>query len=262
MHHRFVDDGSGPVVVLLHGAIPDGRVFESLVRALRGDHRVLVPTYPGYGGAAPAPTALSMAEHVETLIDDLAELGVTSCGIVGCSAGGYRALLVALSARVEVTSVVVLSGFAELPAEHRASLRQAASALRGGAGADLALAVAPTMFAPRFAASYPERVAGIAAQLLEVPAETLAAELEASAESEDLRARLGELRMPVVIRTGDADVAMPKERSEVLAAAVARAKLQVVEGAGHSLLEEDGDATIASVVRALAHGKDRSEDRT
>lgn len=249
MLHTFVDEGHGAVVLLLHGAIPDGRYFAPLVRALRDDHRVLVPTSPGYGGSAPAKSQLSMAQHVEALIDDLVELGVSSLCVAGSSAGGYRALALALSKRVRATSVFLLAGFAELPAEHRASLRQFASALR--AGADVAPVAAPTMFAPWFAASRPDEVASIVAQLREVPAATLAAELEAAAECEDLTDRLGELRAPLSLRVGDADLAVPKERSEVIAGAVPHATLQIVHGAGHSLLVEDADATIAAVVRAF-----------
>jgi pimeloyl-ACP methyl ester carboxylesterase len=38
--------GDGPVLVLLHGLVMDGTVFDEVVRDLREDHRCIVPTMP------------------------------------------------------------------------------------------------------------------------------------------------------------------------------------------------------------------------
>jgi pimeloyl-ACP methyl ester carboxylesterase len=249
MHHVFLDEGKGPAVLLLHGALPDGRCFARLVAALAGTHRVLVPTSQGYGGTPPPTRTLTMAEHVEALLDDVLALGISSLSVVGTSAGGYRALAVALSPRVRTERAFVLSGFAGLPPPHRASLRELAGALR--AGADVAPVAAPTMFAPSYVAAHPEAIASLVAQMREVPAAVLAAEFEAAAASEDLLARLSTLRAPLWLRVGDADVAVPKERSEEIAAVVPHATLEIVHDAGHALLEEDAEATVSAVVRAL-----------
>lgn len=49
--HRmhYVDEGSGPVVVCLHGNPTWGFLFRNLIAALRDDFRVIVPDHIGCG---------------------------------------------------------------------------------------------------------------------------------------------------------------------------------------------------------------------
>jgi haloalkane dehalogenase len=47
----YLDEGSGPVVVLLHGAPLTSLGFVRVIRSLRRDHRVIAPDLPGFGGS-------------------------------------------------------------------------------------------------------------------------------------------------------------------------------------------------------------------
>jgi haloalkane dehalogenase len=52
----YLDEGSGPVVVLLHGAPLTSLGFVRVIRALRVDHRVVAPDLPGFGRSELPPS--------------------------------------------------------------------------------------------------------------------------------------------------------------------------------------------------------------
>jgi haloalkane dehalogenase len=51
----YIDEGSGPVVLLLHGAPLTSLGFVRVIRELRTDHRVIAPDLPGFGGSERPP---------------------------------------------------------------------------------------------------------------------------------------------------------------------------------------------------------------
>ncbi len=157
----------------------------------------------------------TVADTVSWLVEDLLALDVSQLKVVGLSAGGHRALTLALSPSVEVTHVVTLAGYADLEPAHREGLRQlAALALSGG---DVGVAAASN-FSPIYAAEHPASVARLRAELVAIPASILAAELQAAASSEDLRPRLRSLRArhgaSGRLRRGDAPRAREGDRGE------------------------------------------------
>jgi 3-oxoadipate enol-lactonase len=249
MRHDFIIEGTGPNLLLLHGLVPGANVFDSLRASLRTSHRVLVPSMPGYGRSAPLERPYTIAETVDLLLADLAALDVKNLKVVGFSGGGYRALLLALSAEVEVSHVVTLAGYAALEPAHREGLKQLAALARSGGDVGVA---APTMFAPAYAESHPAAVNAMRSALGVIPTAVLATELEAAAAVEDLRARLALIRARVTARAGDSDLAMPLERAREIAAGPSGGSLEIVEGVGHSLLEEDFELTNQAILRALA----------
>ncbi|MEV7603732.1 alpha/beta fold hydrolase [Kitasatospora sp. NPDC089797] len=72
---HYVDEGSGPVVLCLHGEPTWGYLFRDLIRRLAPTHRVLVPDHMGFGkSATPADRGYLVQDHVdnlEALVDDL-----------------------------------------------------------------------------------------------------------------------------------------------------------------------------------------------
>jgi pimeloyl-ACP methyl ester carboxylesterase len=226
--------------------------FSNLARYLSDSFRVLVPHMPGYGrtprlgGASDA-----LALGCRRLSDDLQELGVDDCAIVGISGGAYRGLWLALEGRMRVRTLISLAGFADLPLEQRAGLRALAAALR--CGVDVSEPATNAMLSPTFAATAEGR-AWVTSWLAAIAPEALAEDLEACAACADLRPLLCALPTRVVARAGGADAAMPLARSEELIAAVPHGKFECIPGLGHSQLYEDEAGTIAFIERALKPG--------
>ncbi|HFE48433.1 MAG TPA: alpha/beta fold hydrolase [Chromatiaceae bacterium] len=72
---HYVDEGEGPVLLLLHGNPTWSFLYRHLIAALRDDYRVIAPDYPGFGLSSAPPDytftaseqAASMSEFVERL---------------------------------------------------------------------------------------------------------------------------------------------------------------------------------------------------
>lgn len=96
---HYTDHGprDAPVVVLLHGALVDGRLWRKVVPLLAGHHRVVVPDLPlGCHREALRPEANRTPAGIARLIADLlARLELDDVLLVGNDSGGALAQLVA-----------------------------------------------------------------------------------------------------------------------------------------------------------------------
>ena len=89
--HRmhYVDEGSGPVVVCLHGNPTWGFLFRNLIAALRDDFRVIVPDHIGCGlSDQPGDVCFRAGDRIGHLEDLLVELGVGRFSLVMHDWGG------------------------------------------------------------------------------------------------------------------------------------------------------------------------------
>ena len=89
--HRmhYVDEGSGPVVVCLHGNPTWGFLFRNLIAALRDDFRVIVPDHVGCGlSEQPGDFCFRAGDRIGHLEDLLAELGIGRFSLVMHDWGG------------------------------------------------------------------------------------------------------------------------------------------------------------------------------
>ncbi len=89
--HRmhFIDEGSGPVVVCLHGNPTWGFLFRNLITALRQDFRVIVPDHVGCGlSDKPASVYFRAADRIAHLQELLEQLGIGRFSLVMHDWGG------------------------------------------------------------------------------------------------------------------------------------------------------------------------------
>lgn len=240
--------GEGPAILFLHGTPTTWDVLRPIANACRG-RKTLLAALPGYGPAPawPGPTtAVAVAEAIERAVLDT---GVNRVSVVGFSGGAYHALHLAVRGVLHVERVVVLGAIADPSTEERAGLSATARALRAGQ----TLAGVPTsrFLSPAFAAAHPDACARVEAWAAATSPANLAIELDALAEAPPLLSRLGRFERPVLARTGALDLATPPSHARALAEHCPRGVVQIVEGRGHALLEEDRDETVRAVVEAL-----------
>lgn len=88
----YVDSGSGPVVLFIHGILGSQRQWEHLVDMMDDDHRVLLPDLFGHGDSEKPLGDYSLSSHAAAMRDLLDHLGVERVTLVGHSLGGGIAM--------------------------------------------------------------------------------------------------------------------------------------------------------------------------
>jgi pimeloyl-ACP methyl ester carboxylesterase len=109
---RFVEAGSGPALVLVHGWLSSHIVWMDVLPILARSFRVIVPDLPGFGDSEkPAPDryAYGFDTFAESLVDLVAGLGLGRVSVCGAGLGGAVALTLAAE-HADMVDKLVLAG--------------------------------------------------------------------------------------------------------------------------------------------------------
>ena len=85
----YRDLGSGPCIVLLHGYLETGAIWEQFAGLLTKTHRVLLPDLPGHGSSGIWGKVHSMDDLAGAIGSILDNEGIEKILLVGHSMGGY-----------------------------------------------------------------------------------------------------------------------------------------------------------------------------
>src|SRR3954463_8181177 len=89
---NFIEAGSGPVLLLIHGGAGPCANWESVIEPLAIDHTVIAPDFPGHGASAPGGGDYSLGALASSLRDLMLMLGHERATLVGHSLGGGVAM--------------------------------------------------------------------------------------------------------------------------------------------------------------------------
>ena len=92
---RYIDEGSGPAVLLVPGHTSRIEEYDALTAALKPRFRVLVADLPGTGYSDKPVRPYSLTFYEDTLLGFLDELHVSTCDLAGGSLGGNLVLRLA-----------------------------------------------------------------------------------------------------------------------------------------------------------------------
>jgi 2-succinyl-6-hydroxy-2,4-cyclohexadiene-1-carboxylate synthase len=234
-------------LVLLHGFTQTSASWRPVLAALGGRYKAIVPDLPGHGSFAGRPASFSACD---------AYLRAVAGGpfvLAGYSMGGRIALHAAFSLGPRVTRLVLIGaspGLAD-PGE-RAARRREDDALADRIEAIGVEAFVREWGAQKLFAGIPRGVAEQAdADRRRNTAPGLAAALRGlgTGVMPSLWERLPELDLPVTLVVGARDAKF-RGIAERMAAALPRARLAVVDGAGHAVHLEAPDAVAAALAGA------------
>lgn len=102
--------GSGPTLVLLHGAGDSAGTWSGVVKTLTPRYRVVVPDLAGHGMSAPAEGPISVGQVLEGLEAVMAQGPQDPAIIVGNSLGAWAAMLYARAHPNRVARLVLVNG--------------------------------------------------------------------------------------------------------------------------------------------------------
>jgi pimeloyl-ACP methyl ester carboxylesterase len=123
----FETHGSGRPMILLHGGLGSGEMFEPILPSLSQRHQVIVPDLQAHGRTADIDRPLDirlLADDIAALID---HLGLDKPDVVGYSLGGGVAFFTASKYPAKVGKLVMASAHINsdaMPAEMRAQQSQ------------------------------------------------------------------------------------------------------------------------------------------
>lgn len=89
---NFVEAGSGPVLLLIHGMAGTCANWEAVIEPLAINHTVIAPDFPGHGASAPGGGDYSLGALASSLRDLMLALGHDRATLVGHSLGGGVAM--------------------------------------------------------------------------------------------------------------------------------------------------------------------------
>jgi pimeloyl-ACP methyl ester carboxylesterase len=231
----YDDSGAGRPVVLLHGFPLSRAMWRPQHEALASVCRLIAPDLPGFG-ASPllggTPSVEAMADAVAGLLDALQLREKVILG--GLSMGGYVSFAFVRKYADRLAGLILADTRAE-PDDDTARANR--DKLIGFASTNPPSAVLeqmlPKLVGPQTLSGRPgvvEELGRIAAA--QRPAGIIAA-LQALRNRPDSTPTLAQVRVPTLIVVGKDDALTPPALSEKMAVAIAGAKLEAIDGAGH-----------------------------
>ncbi len=247
LHYRpfgGAPEAGQPPLVFLHGAGLSYACWEPAGQALPGGMRAFALDLPGHGGSAGEAEA-TIGALAERALDWARALDLEPALWVGHSMGGAVVLTLALRAPTRTRGLVVV-GCGPRLAVHPDLLEMLRDGRRAGEAVDWLLARA-------FGEGAPAALVEQARQMmLATPTAVLLRDFEACARF-DLRGRLRQVTAPAVVLCGTQDRLTPPKWNAALAEELPRARLEMVEGAGH-MLPLERPAAVAAAVQSLLAG--------
>jgi pimeloyl-ACP methyl ester carboxylesterase len=241
----WLEAGSGPLLVLVHGAGGSADLWLHQLDDLADAARVVAPDLPGHGpgqGRRGGPGTPSVPGYAEWLEGFLAALDAESVVLVGHSMGGAIAQSFALARPERLAGLVLMATGARLRVLPRIVelLRQ-----RPREGQSLIRDLSFGPGAPPECTDLVDRVLRERAPLV-----TLADYLVC--DRFDVRDQLAGIRTPTLVVAGTEDRLTPPKYGRFLAEAIPKARLVEIPGAGHFPQLEAPAAVNAAIREFLA----------
>lgn len=241
-------------VVLLHG-FPHDRGLWVAQLAAHADAlpgvRLIVPDLPGFGQSAPLPVP-SMDGYADAIAALLDHLGVQQAVIGGLSMGGYVALAFWRRHAARVRALLLLDTRADDDSDAVKAKRRAliATVHAEGVGAVVS-AMVPDQLGATTRATQPSLVERIEVMLRRAPASGVTGAAQAMHDRVDSRPTLETITVPTLVVVGEEDTLTPPRDAQAIAAAIPRARLVTIAGAGHLAPVEQPVVVTAAIAEFL-----------
>lgn len=231
--------GNGEPLLLLHGLMVNGDMFEPIVPFLQDGLRMLIPDLRGHGrsGLLPGPYDVpGLAADLDVVIT---EAGFERCAVLGYSHGGTVAQQLAHTRPARVSKMMLACTYAcnVITLKERMEARVFLALLHLFSPRTLAnLAVHPSKPKPTGAIGLSKEQADWLRALMGT---NRAAPMRGAVRGMmtfDSRPWLRELSLPTFVVGGTDDTAVPRHHYDMLANGIPGARGRLIERAGHTLI--------------------------
>jgi 3-oxoadipate enol-lactonase len=253
----FIERGSGRALLLVHGLMATGEMFEPVLDRFAAHHRVIVPDLRGHGrsrGLPPPYTVRQLAADLSALLEGL---GIESADVLGYSQGGAVAQELALDDPGRCRRLVLGCTYAYNMATRR-------EWVEGHIAPWLVAVLGPrgmTQLGMRLGAREldPARMAWLV-RIFASQDRKLMVTAWKEAMAFDSRSRLAEIACPTLIIAGSDDAGVPIHHAHMLHDGIRNSQLVVIEGGRHTLIWTHSDEFVR-IVEEFLSDPDSHEDR-
>jgi 3-oxoadipate enol-lactonase len=223
--------GDGPPLILFHSLLSDRASFDRIVPKLSEVFRVIVPELPGFGQSAPVPGGLAaVAARMADAVKDAAD-GQDAI-VLGNGYGGFVALQMAIDHPGIARKLLLADCGAAFSEPGRQAFRNMAAASKAKGLSAITDVAMRRLFAADFQDNNPDLMRDRREAFLRTDTAVFEEACEALAGL-DLRPKLPQVKLPVLVLVGEHDEATPPPMSHELAAGLPDARLTVLPGCAH-----------------------------
>lgn len=232
---NYVDEGAGPVLLLVHGFPLDHTMWQFQIADLKEEVRVIAPDLRGFGATGVTPGTVAMSQMADDLAALLDALKITEpvffCGL---SMGGYVGWQFIERHAHRLAGVILCDtrAQADTTKERETRLETAAKVLKEGP-AFLADSMPKKLFSEL---AHKEQGALINATKVVIRKgnpEGIAAAARGMAARPDVRDRLPSIELPSLVIVGTDDAISTADEMREIAEALPVSMFTEVPGAGH-----------------------------
>lgn len=249
LHHVLSGAADAPVLVLGSSLGTTMAMWEPELAALERRHRVVRFDHRGHGASPAPPPPWEIADLGRDVLELLDALALERVSYAGVSLGGMVGTWLAANAPERIERLVIVCSSAYLPPSQVWAERAAAVTAAGGVGV-VSATVLERWFTPGFAAASPDTMAWMDAMLRACPPAGYAG-CCGVIERLDLRGELARISAPTLVIAAAEDPSTPPAHSELIAAAIPGARLEVLEHGAHLVAVERPDEVSALIERHL-----------
>jgi len=242
-------NGSGPVLVLLHGFLESKEIWDEFTVLLKNDFKVISIDLPGHGESDLVSESHSMQIMAGAVSEVLAVEKVTELVVAGHSMGGYVALQFGLDHSEMLKGLVLFHSHAAADTdEAKENRRRTIDIVRQNKGAYIRQFI-PDLFDPNHVDEYSGYIEKLQAMAATMKPESVTATLSGMRDRESYLGFLKITKIPVFFIIGKQDKRMPFSQLLVQAETPLHSEILLLEDVGHMGYIEAPVKTL----RALQH---------
>jgi pimeloyl-ACP methyl ester carboxylesterase len=229
----FTERGSGPPLLLVHGLMVTGEMFEPVIERLATGHRVIVPDLRGHGRSRGLPPPYHAAQLASDLARLLDHLDIDSAAVLGYSQGGAIAQQFVLDHPGLCNRLVLVCTYAFNMATPREWLEGHLAPLLIRF---LGLKRLANLVVSQGAQQLSQERADWLARLMADQDGKLMVSAWRETMAFDSRHRLAEIQCPTLVVAASNDQAVPIHHAQMLHNGIPGSQLVMIDGADHALI--------------------------
>lgn len=237
----YSDQGEGQCIVLLHGYLERGEVWQPFVEKFAGGYRFIIPDLPGHGESGMWGKEHSMNDLSGAVMAILEQEEIGKVILAGHSMGGYVCMAFAdlYPGRLSAYALVHSTPFADSK-EKREMREREISLVLCGKKRQIVLVNIPKAFASDNLDRMAAEVEHLKQMALASPDQGMIALLNGMKERPDRSAILGNSELPLLLIGGMKDNYIPVEVFEKLVSLAPHARVLRLKDSGHMGFMEEG----------------------